>query len=378
MKIGILTLPLHTNYGGILQAYALQTVLERMGHEVEIITFPRVQAKLNTSNRLKVYIKRFIKRFVLQKNIYVFQEKEINRKYPIISKNTQAFIDKYIKVRMYTSPSDIQEKDFDSIVVGSDQIWRAMYLNRYAFGIRNAYLEFAKNWNITRVSYAASFGTTDWEYTNEETEVCKFLINKFDALSVRETDGVYLCKEKFGVEAVHVLDPTMLLEERDYEQLIERSNVGISSGNMFVYVFDCTPVVEQVIERISSEKKLNAFKIVTEPIGPKTKIEEIVCKPVETWLRAFMDSELIVTDSFHACVFSMIFNKPFIVFGNKGRGMSRFSSLMRMFDCEYRIVESYKEITDLHYSKPNINLNTAYNISYDFLMNSLKKDKHHE
>ena len=77
MKIGILTLPLHTNYGGILQAYALQTVLERMGHEVEIITFPRVQAKLNTSNKLKVYINRFIKRFVLQKNIYVFQEKEM-------------------------------------------------------------------------------------------------------------------------------------------------------------------------------------------------------------------------------------------------------------------------------------------------------------
>ena len=150
MKIGILTLPLHTNYGGILQAYALQTVLERMGHEVEIITFPRVQARLNTSNKLKVYINRFIKRFVLQKNIYVFQEKEINRKFPIVSKNTQAFIDKYIKVRKYSSPSDIQEKDFDSIVVGSDQIWRAIYLNKYAFGIRNAYLDFAKKWNITR------------------------------------------------------------------------------------------------------------------------------------------------------------------------------------------------------------------------------------
>ena len=182
MKIGILTLPLHTNYGGILQAYALQTVLERMGHEVEIITFPRVQAKLLTSNKFKVYIKRFIKRFFLRKNIYVFQEKEINRKFPIVSKNTQAFIDKYIKVRKYSRPSDIQEKDFDSIVVGSDQIWRAIYLNKYAFGIRNAYLDFAKNWNITRISYAASFGTSFWEYSKEETEDCKRLIQIFDSL----------------------------------------------------------------------------------------------------------------------------------------------------------------------------------------------------
>ena len=76
MKLAIITQPLFDNYGGILQCYALQTILQRMGHEVEIITFPRVQAKLLTSNKFKVYIKRFIKRFFLRKNIYVFQEKE--------------------------------------------------------------------------------------------------------------------------------------------------------------------------------------------------------------------------------------------------------------------------------------------------------------
>ena len=374
MRIGILTLPLHTNYGGILQAYALQTVLERMGHEVEIITFPRVQAKLNTSNKLKVYINRFIKRFVLQKNIYVFQEKEINRKFPIVSKNTQAFIDKYIKVRKYSSPSYIQEKDFDSIVVGSDQIWRAIYLNKYAFGIRNAYLDFAKNWNITRISYAASFGTSFWEYSKEETEDCKRLIQKFDAVSVREEDGVRLCKEYFGTEAKHVLDPTMLLEREDYERIIEQRKLKKSNGNFFVYVFDRTPNLDYTINRLAEERSLTPFTITVSSLGPRTNPDDIVCKHVEAWLRAFMDSELIVTDSFHACVFSLIFNKPFIVFGNKGRGMSRFDSLLKLFDCEYRLVESYNDINEKHFRTPDIDKSKAYQASILFLKNAINKN----
>ena len=374
MKIGILTLPLHTNYGGILQAYALQTVLERMGHEVEIITFPRVQAKLLTSNKFKVYIKRFIKRFFLRKNIYVFQEKEINRKFPIVSKNTQAFIDKYIKVRKYSRPSDIQEKDFDSIVVGSDQIWRAIYLNKYAFGIRNAYLDFAKNWNITRISYAASLGTSFWEYSKEETEDCKRLIQIFDAVSVREEDGVRLCKEHFGTEAKHVLDPTMLLEREDYERIVEQSKLKRSNGNFFIYVFDRTANLDYTINRLSEERSLTPFTISVSSLGPRTNPDDIVCKHVEAWLRAFMDSELIVTDSFHACVFSLIFNKPFIVFGNKGRGMSRFDSLLKLFDCEYRLVESYNDINEKHFRSPDIDKSKAYQASVSFLKNAINKN----
>lgn len=374
MKIGILTLPLHTNYGGILQAYALQTVLERMGHEVEIITFPRVQAKLNTSNKLKVYINRFIKRFVLQKNIYVFQEKEINRKFPIVSKNTQAFIDKYIKVRKYSSPSDIQEKDFDSIVVGSDQIWRAIYLNKYAFGIRNAFLDFAKIWNIKRISYAASFGTSFWEYSKEETEDCKRLIQIFDAVSVREEDGVRLCKEHFGTEAKHVLDPTMLLEREDYERIVEQSKLKRSNGNFFIYVFDRTANLDYTINRLSEERSLTPFTITVSSLGPRTNPDDIVCKHVEAWLRAFMDSELIVTDSFHACVFSLIFNKPFIVFGNKGRGMSRFVSLLKLFDCEYRLVGSYNDISEKHFRSPDIDKSKSYQASVSFLKNAINKN----
>jgi len=372
MKIGILTLPLHTNYGGILQAYALQTVLEKMGHEVEVITFPRTPARMFNRHTWLTYAKRFVKRYIQHKNIYIFQEQEENRLFPITTTETQRFIDTYIHCRMYRTPNSITEKDYDAIVVGSDQIWRSIYLNRYAFGIRNAYLDFAKDWTIKRVSYAASFGTSDWEYSDEETKDCRCLIHKFDAISVREENGISMCYEHFGVKATHVLDPTMLLKKEDYVRLVKNQDVSPSYGNMFVYVFDRTPSIKFVIQKLSNERHLTPFEIDSSPIGPKTNPEDIVCKPVESWLRAFIDSELIVTDSFHACVFSIIFNIPFIVFGNKGRGMSRFESLLRHFDCEFRMVDSYDQINDKHFIKPNIDKSEASKKSIDYLLNVLE------
>lgn len=97
-------------------------------------------------------------------------------------------------------------------------------------------------------------------------------------------------------------------------------------------------------------------------------------KEDEAWLRAFMDSELIVTDSFHACVFSLIFNKPFNVFGNKGRGMSRFDSLLKLFDCEYRLVGSYNDISEKHFRSPDIDKSKAYQASVSFLKNAINKN----
>ena len=80
-------------------------------------------------------------------------------------------------------------------------------------------MDFAKEWNIKRIAYAASFGTEEWEYTEEQTRNCSTLLKKFNAVSVRESSAVKLCNEKFKVEALHVLDPTMLLEKDEYINL---------------------------------------------------------------------------------------------------------------------------------------------------------------
>lgn len=227
MKIAILTLPLHTNYGGILQAYALQTVLERMGHEVWVIDSPRFLHlpfyKLPFS-----YIKRFLRKYVLGKRIRIFYEQYHNRTYPIIIQNLQPFIDKHIHRLEVTDLSSLNKYNFEAIVVGSDQIWRPQYYPQ----IENAYLKFAKRWNVKRISYAASYGAEEWEYTPKQTVHCMELIKQFDAVSVREESGMILCSKYLGVKAQHVLDPTMLLDLKDYIDLFETAGTPKSKGTL--------------------------------------------------------------------------------------------------------------------------------------------------
>ena len=225
MRIGILTLPLHTNYGGILQAYALQTVLERMGHEVVVFDTPN-KTFLPPLWKFPLSIgKRTLKK-LLGKTDRIFEEHYQNRIRPVIAQNIQPFVDKNIHRKIIRNFQQLTQKDYDAIVVGSDQIWRAIYFPMWlGQGIENGYLAFAKEWNIKRIAYAASFGTSVWEYTEEQTQQCKPLLQKFDAVSVREANGVELCKKYFEVDALQVLDPTMLLSQEDYCKIFQDANI---------------------------------------------------------------------------------------------------------------------------------------------------------
>ena len=237
MRIGILTLPLHTNYGGILQAYALQTILKRMGHEVVVIdTYKKLHLPL-WKWPLSIP-KRLICKYLLGKDIRVLAEYNYNKTLSIINQHTQHFIQTNIHRKIIKDLSEIKPFDFDTIVVGSDQIWRARYFkSMFHTTIKHSFLDFAKEWNLKRIAYAASFGTEEWEFTEEETEQCKNLAALFDAISVREESGVQLCQSKLNVEATHVLDPTMLLEPYEYVNLVKKANIPPSKGNLLCYIF---------------------------------------------------------------------------------------------------------------------------------------------
>ena len=334
MRIGILTLPLHTNYGGILQAYALQTVLERMGHDVCVIEKKRQPLRLPLWKAPLSYGKRILKN--LTGNPFpIFYEQKMNREEPIVGQNTDKFINKYIKRRIVDDFSDIKETDFDAIVVGSDQVWRPKYFND---NIENAYLRFAEGWEIKRIAYAASFGTNEWEYTPEQTERCAKLLKRFNAVSVREKSGVGLCREHFHIEAKHVLDPTMLLSADDYVKLFEVAGTPKSSGTLLCYILDETPEKTALVNKIAEEKHLIPFRVNSKVENPMATLSERIQPSVEQWLRGFYDAKLVVTDSFHACAFSILFNKPFIVIGNTKRGISRFTSLLFMFGLMDRLI----------------------------------------
>lgn len=338
MKIGILTLPLHTNYGGILQAYALQTVLERMGHEVFVIHRPWRKKIVLWKFPLQI-VKRSISRYIFRHNVSIFAEKEWNSNQPIIEINTQKFIDQHIYAYYIEKISDIKEGDFDTIVVGSDQIWRRKYYRLHYNYIEDAFLSFTENWNITRIAYAPSFGSDKWEYTEKETQKCSYLLRKFDAISVREQSGVELCEKYLGCkDAKWVIDPTMLLDKEDYERLISK-NVT-SSGDLMCYVLDANDEISELITKIAHEHNLKVFNAASYVDNVSLPAENRIQPPVENWLASFRDAKLVVTDSFHACVFSILFHKPFIVVGNRNRGYSRFESLLKLFGLENRLIEN--------------------------------------
>ena len=346
MKIGILTLPLHTNYGGILQAYALQTVLERMGHEVVVFDIKK-KYSLPFGKFPLSYTKRIIKKYILhKKNVRIFEEQYQQKIYPIISQHTQKFIDKYIHLYQVDSLKDVKEKEFEVIVVGSDQVWRPKYfMSMFKTGIEDAFLNFTKNWEIKRIAYAVSYGTEEWEYTSTQTEKCGKLLKVFDAVSVREESGIKLCKEHFDKEVEHVLDPTMLLEKEDYIKLFESANTPKSPGTLLNYILDETPEKKEIINKIAKDKKLIPFRVNSKIENRNAPLEERIQPSIEQWLRGFYDAEFVVTDSFHACVFSILFNKPFVVIGNKERGMARFNSLLKMFGLEDRLIADKNEIS---------------------------------
>lgn len=357
MKIGILTQPLNANYGGLLQNYALQQVLLRAGHQVETIDwfFPSVNSLHERLYRIKRYVLSILNPRKYPKLRYTITEEE--RK--VIQRNTNHFISMYInhteKVRVKEGfIKKAKEGNYDVYVVGSDQCWRP----RYNSFLSSMFLDFVKDEKAKRIAYAASFGTDQWEFTPIQTEICAPLAQLFDFISVREDSGIKLCKEYLGVDAVHVLDPTMLLTTDDYIRLIEAEKEPKAKGTLFNYILDPDAVKTDFINKVAIEKGLTTFQILPKcqeetrtKQDVKNRIEDCVFPGVATWLRAFMDAEMTIVDSFHGMVFSIIFNKPFWVIGNVNRGMSRFISLLKLFQLEDRLLDA-NQLNEVDIDRP--------------------------
>lgn len=375
MRICILTHPLYTNYGGILQAYALQTVLQRIGHEAWVGNLEHKKEDiLHKIQRISLL------RRLFGKTKYPSPSQKYRR---IISQYTNEFIRKNI---VQTKPTLLRkgafdEYDFDAYVVGSDQVWRPSYSSDFFMGY---FLDFVKGKSVKRIAYAASFGVDYWEYSLEQTVSCGELIRDFDAISVREQSGVALCKTYFDVKAVQVLDPTMLLNREDYLSLIDL-NVEKGKGQvkkMFVYILDWSEEKKQMIQKIMSLLDMELIELTPSlpkvnflNVGPK-KICDCIYPPVEEWIRAFEMADFVLTDSFHGTVFSMIFNRQFVVLGNKERGLTRFSSLLDTFGLSDRLVVSGSDVetivrSDINWNKFNEKREILKSFSFDFLNENL-------
>lgn len=341
MKVGILTQPLYCNYGGIIQCYALQTVLKRLGYDTVVL-----QREFNRTYTVRdvivYYAKHLIKLILGRESSWHFRISQDKRDY--IAKNTIQFITRYISPlskHCYTTEqlkTEVESLNLDAIIVGSDQVWRPDYSPCQP----NYFLDFLpKESPVKRVSFAASFGGDNWLFPAALTQQCSALLKQFDAVSVREQSGIELCETHFGVKAQQVLDPTMLLNRDDYTPLVPNNKE--SRGDLFCYVLNRNAEILSVINYITQLSGLKPFETMpTLEDSAKNlygNIEKCVYPAVEEWLESFVQAKMVVTDSFHGTVFSIIFNKPFWVVGNIERGMARFESLLSIFHLNNRMVD---------------------------------------
>ena len=369
MKIGILTITPNIGYGGIMQAYALQTILKKLGNEIEIINY---RHKIAYKTKAKFFLKSVYKVFIKGE----FAKFSLNDDYLYRAQKVSKFHQKYLNLSELVKTSKefrcLANRKYDCIIVGSDQVWRPQYVvniyDYYLDGIRKG---------VYKMSYAASFGVNEWQYSKEQTRRCTKLLKEFGYISVRERSGIKLIadnlSENFKVD--WDLDPTLLIYQNDYASLIQ--NVPKNKNTLFTYILDPTFDKSQVVNKISKELNLgiNEFNTRAEN-GMGVELKLRVAPPVETWISGFRDADFIVTDSFHGMVFSIIFNKPFVVYINPNRGTERFTSLLSMLGLLDRMITCSTELNQSLLSDTIVwnKVNDVINIKRKDIMSKLSRN----
>ena len=332
-NVAIANMLFQNNFGAILTVYALYKTIEYFGYNPLIIYNNFFGCKNSLySNMLG---NRFGLRYLNIANEY-FSKEELEK---------------------------INEK-CDNFVVGSDQVWRYVFHSKDIFYYL---LNFAYNFK-NKIAYSSSFGISNFEGELKDKILFKYYLKQFDKVSVREYDGVKICKEDFDVEATHVLDPVFLLN--DYDYLVSKSMKN--KNNKFIAVYSLYTNIENELNFISNKLNLDIEYLIKDN-------EEI---SVEDWLWTIKNSELLITDSFHGSCFAIIFNKPFVCILNEGSGISRLESLSNMFDIKDRIITDLSEVmhnTDfllkMDWTEINKKLEIEKVKSLNWLKNALENKK---
>lgn len=202
---------------------------------------------------------------------------------------------------------------FHTIIVGSDQVFRTSPEQPY-------YLKWVYG-DVRCIAYAASFGINRFEGNLFSRRQAKKLLSRFDALSVRESSGVKILQETFGLASKQVLDPTLLLNAEDYQVIIDSDNHPVPENYVAVMFLDTTHWNELKNSELYKTLSLK-YKFID-----ICKDEKGNFRPVPHWLNLIKNAHYVITDSFHGSVFSIIFRKQFITVSTVSRGNARIESL---------------------------------------------------
>lgn len=334
MHIGILTQKWDSNYGGILQAAALQCVLQQLGHDVTVLDRRAADFRVG-SKRFKDRVSAAMELFGLHRLKILARLKGFSpslKQRALLRQHApqESFIRRNLNLSPLchhpVSPKDAAATGAEAWVVGSDQVWRYAYQN----AIRDCFLNFCSpDIRQKSITYAPSFGHDTWDAPAEDTAACKRLLADFKAVSVREESGCELCLRTFGREAVFMPDPTLLLTAEDYCRMCELPTQRPQGNYIAYYALDMNPEVRDYIRRAEAATGLKAVDIMFDLPAEKRrkKDRKTPFRPVEEWIDLLSRASFVITDSFHGSVFSTLFRKDFICLGNAQRGGARFETL---------------------------------------------------
>lgn len=330
MKVGIVTFHMAENYGSVLQAYALTSFLENKGYIAEIIDyyFEEDYRKYDLF-RWRQYLKR-PQTFLVDIRSYKIHKKR--------KKKFEQFRAEHLKISkkrvISTNELKIYNNDYDSFICGSDQIWNL----ECTHGLNDAYfLKFVQKGKI-KVAYAPSTGA--YKINDMVTAKLKNALKDFTKISVREEslkiDLEKICSREIDV----VLDPTLLLTANNYRK-IQKVQSDIEKKYIFIYILSGVRHNQKLIncaKQLAKETGLH-IKYVTDNINGHIKNAENCsgCGP-EEFLSYISQSVYVITNSFHATVFSILFHKEFFSFPRNG-SKSRIFDLLNMLQLEERYVE---------------------------------------
>ncbi len=363
-KIGIITFHASNNCGSMLQAFALQTVLkDKLGADNEIIDFSNKGQKEMYKPFWKITgIKSIIKNGLwltvygkIKKQIKAYES--FSKKYFCLSENS------YETTDSLTTTNDT----YDKFITGSDQVWNICCMD----ADDAYYLSFVKNSN--KYAYAVSFGANN-PYIIPDGEHYKELTKSFKAISVREKNAQKWIKEEIGIDVPMCLDPTMLLNQGEWEKYIDIGNAPIINGKyIFYYCFSISQDIAKFLKQTS--KRLNMPVYFLEPkewalrCCWKNSIKLVGQYGPESFLNLMKYADIIFTTSFHGTAFSTIFHKNFWYIDSGKNDLNKDDRAVS-FLTQLGLLDRYKTIG---YLKSN-ELNVAPDFNQvDLMLNEIKE-----
>lgn len=342
MRVCGVTFDHTTNYGSCLQAYALQTVMEKMIVRNEPCSYALLPASTIIRND-------FRKRIVTKRTLWIRMKNRILRQ---ITRTRRKKFEIFEKEKMhYADCTDRQQlpklnQQFDAFVCGSDVIWNFSFTQADPI----YFLDFADKY---RFSYAASFGKADIHYESEKVlfqerseEIYRRYLPGFDQISVREKSAVEIAEAFSGKKVKQVCDPVLLLDREEWDRVIPQR----SSGKKYIFAYNTSikPNFDIFLKALQKQTGLPVVHVVwkaSDAIRQKT-----LCFPEpQKWLQALRDAEYVVTNSFHATAFSILYKKVFFTVmqdGKLDRTNVRIYDFLSSAGLENRIITDTPDLID--------------------------------